>query len=272
MRAGLVGALVAALLAQPLTWSRADRGDRRDGPEISDSELRAQVAELLASQARAVDGASAVVRKKLGDARARQAQQARVAARLLRPRESATALERARRRAVVSWVLAREHSEAELLAEEHSHLDQAAARLAAARTEAASAALPPRGLTWPARGQVARPFGRLVHERSGTTLARRGVELEVEDRADARAPAVGTVLYAGPLRGLDQGVLLQHAGYTTLVAKLGQVHVAAGQAVDPKVVLGRATRRRLYVELRLALLPAGLPIDPSPFFSSRSDR
>lgn len=264
MRRWRVGALIAALAVLPLGRSRAA------GPD--DAELRERVAAQLASQARAVDRANATVAAKLGEARARQAQQARAAARLLRPREGASSLDQARRRAVISWVLARQRSEAGLLVEERAHLDQAAERLASARNEAASAALPPRQLTWPARGQVVRPFGRLVHERSGTTLARRGIELEVDDRTEARAPAVGTVLYAGPLRGLDHGVLLQHDGYTTLVAKLGKVQVTTGQAVDPSVVLGRTARRRLYLELRLTLLPAGLPIDPAPFFSSHADR
>lgn len=265
MRARLAGALGAALVAL-LSAGASDAS----GP--SDAELRQQVAGLLDGQARAIAGARAVVRGKLDEARARQAQRARTAARLLRPHQTATALDRARRRAVVLWVLARERSEAGLLAEEHLHLEQAAARLAAAQDEAVGAPLPPRTLEWPARGRVVRPFGRLVHERSGAMLARRGLELEVDERTEARAPAAGTVLYAGPLRGLEQGVLLQHPGYTTLVAKLGRVHVTAGQAVDPSVVLGRTARRRLYVELRLALLPAGLPIDPAPFFAPPSDR
>ena len=218
-------------------------------------------------QQEALAQAAASVRQKLDEARRQQAARARAALRLRRPRVDRAPLEGARSRAASAWLLGRERSEVSLLFDELTHLEQAAARLSAATEEARTLRLPPRTLARPVKGQVARAFGRLTHERSGATLSRRGVDLEVDEGALATALADGTVVHAGPIRGLDDGVLVEHDGYFTLVAKLSKLQVSVGQRVDPGIVLGQAARRRVYVELRLRLLPSGLPVDPMPFFS-----
>lgn len=243
---------------------RADDDGDRTGTEDS---VRGQVLAQLGSQRASIAQAAASVQAKLDAAHQVAADRARVAARLLGAGAAAEPLDRARRRAAVGWVLGRERGEVGLLSEERGLLAQADARIVEALRTAAVLPLPPRTLSAPADGEVVRPFGRMVHERSGATLARRGVELEVKERASARALADGVVVHAGPIRGLGRGVLVEHGGYWTLVAKLGEVKVAVGQRVDPSTVLGEAARRRLYVELRLNLLPAGLPIDPMPFLA-----
>ncbi|MGN6109700.1 MAG: murein hydrolase activator EnvC family protein, partial [Kofleriaceae bacterium] len=117
------------------------------------------------------------------------------------------------------------------------------------------------------RGPIARRFGTIEHERSSTTLARRGIDLEVDARAPVSAPADGTVRYAGPIRGLESGVILDHGGYLTVIAKLGELAVPVGAPVARGDRLGRAARHRVYIEVRVAIGPGGLPIDPEPLFA-----
>jgi murein DD-endopeptidase MepM/ murein hydrolase activator NlpD len=266
----------------------------------ADAALRAWLAHHLEDQQTAVSAAARTVEDKLAAARALQAQRARVAYRVLRHRavrapasfaaapaaSSALATPGAastvappaapvpsaeqaavRSRAAVKWLLARDRDEVALLADEREQLAASRERLTAAALALGAAALPPRQLPWPAPGTVARGFGPFVHDRSGATLSRRGLDLEVAEHAVAGAVAAGTVVYAGPVRGLDQAVLLDHGSYWSLIGKLSAIDVAEGEAVSARQPLGRAARRRLYLELRLKLLPAGIPVDPAPFLA-----
>jgi hypothetical protein len=91
------------------------------------------------------------------------------------------------------------------------------ARLHAAgeRVVAATSQLPtlsfPADLARPAHGSIARHFGLFGHERSKTTLSRRGIDFDVDEHQPAYAPADGTVRYAGPIRGLGHGVIIDAA-------------------------------------------------------------
>ena len=79
------------------------------------------------------------------------------------------------------------------------------------------------------------------------------------------APADGIVRYAGPIRGLDHGVILDHGDYLTVVAKLADPALPVGAHVARGDRLGRAARHRVYLELRAKAGPGGLPIDPEPY-------
>ena len=182
--------------------------------------------------------------------------------------EGSTSEERmavARRRAAARLLLERDHEERRLLAEETAHLHVAEAETAAAAARVAGLALP-EGITAPAKGSIARHFGEYQHERSKAQLSRRGVDLEVEDHAPAVAPADGIVRFAGPIRGLDHGVILDHGDYLTVVAKLGELTLPTGTHVARGDRLGRAAHHRVYLEVRAKVGPGGLPIDPEPLF------
>jgi septal ring factor EnvC (AmiA/AmiB activator) len=182
--------------------------------------------------------------------------------------EGATADERmgvARRRAAARLLLERDASERSLLADETTHLETAQVATADAATKIAAIALPDQ-LIAPAKGSIARHFGEYQHERSKATLSRRGVDLEVDDHAPAVAPADGIVRYAGPIRGLDHGVILDHGDYLTVIAKLGELTLPVGTHVTRGDRLGRAAHHRVYLEVRAKIGPGGLPIDPEPLF------
>lgn len=182
---------------------------------------------------------------------------------------NATADERmavARRRAAAKLLLERDQHERTLLADEAAQLDAARMTTEAAAGKVASIALP-HELAVPAHGKIARHFGEYQHERSKVLLSRRGIDLEVDDHAPAVAPADGVVRFAGPIRGLDHGVILDHGDYLTVIAKLGELTLPIGTHVAKGDRLGRAAHHRVYLELRAKIGPGGLPIDPEPLFA-----
>jgi septal ring factor EnvC (AmiA/AmiB activator) len=172
----------------------------------------------------------------------------------------------ARRRAAARLLLERDQHERALLADEAAHLEAARVTTDAAADQVAKIALPSE-LAVPAHGKIARHFGEYQHERSKVLLSRRGVDLEVDDHAPAVAPADGVVRYAGPIRGLDHGVILDHGDYLTVIAKLGELTLPLGTRVAKGDRLGRAAHHRVYLEVRAKIGPGGLPIDPEPLFA-----
>jgi len=172
----------------------------------------------------------------------------------------------ARRRAAARWLLARDRSEQALLAEESASLAAAHARLVVDRSLAAIVPLPPAGLDRPVehRMTIARHFGAFVHERSKATLTRRGLDVDVPADADVRPVAAGTVLYAGPIRGLDDGVVIDHGGWLSVTAELAPTTLHRGDRVARGDLLGHAAHRRVYLEVRVAVGPGGIPVDPEP--------
>lgn len=118
-----------------------------------------------------------------------------------------------------------------------------------------------------------RPVGGRVVQRFGSPDpnggARRGIGFRAAGGAVVRAPAAGTVAFAGQFRGYGLLLIVEHAdGYHTLLAGLGRIdsssgaHVTAGDALgvmgdtpgDPPI---------LYMELR----HDGRSVDPLPWLS-----
>jgi murein DD-endopeptidase MepM/ murein hydrolase activator NlpD len=228
--------------------------------------LHALLARQLEGEADAIDRARAAVADKLAAADHTRTQRLRAAYRLLAAVPGDDPVGVARGRAAARLLLGRDAGERGLLVEEDAQLAAAGARIAAERAQLPSIGLPGE-LARPATGAIARTFGTLAHERSKATLARRGIDLEVDDHSPVVAPASGTVRYAGPIRGLDQGVILDHGGYLTVIAKLGEVALPVGAPIAAGDRLGRAARHRVYLEVRVKLGPGGLPIDPGPLLA-----
>lgn len=215
------------------------------------------------------------VQGKLDARTAERAQRARAAYRLLRDPSASPWVDPAvrmaslRRRAAARHLLAIDRAEVSLLADEIVRVDAGAARLAAERALIETIAIPAPGLAWPAKGDVTRHFGTFVHADSGATLSRRGLDLDVRAHAEAHAVADGVVRYAGPIRGLDAGVVVDHGAFWSVTAKLGELGVTAGDHVVRGQRLGDADTHRLYLELRVPIGPGGLPIDPEPLLEAK---
>lgn len=233
---------------------------------------------LLDRQREVAARAHAQVEAKRQAAAATRAARVRAAYKLLRGAGSplGVAPERrlavARSRATARLLLARDRAEVGQLADEAALLAAAIARIDGDRAAAPAVASPPPGaLTRPVAGAIARRFGTLVHERTGAVLARRGLDLEVAAAAPVVAPADGVVRYAGPIRGLDHGVILDHGpalgGVISVIAKLAPPDVRAGDRVTRGAPLGRPAKRRVYLEVRVPVGPGGTPVDPEPLLA-----
>ena len=235
---------------------------------------RASITQQLAAENAAIDSALASVADKLAITDDERTRRLAAAYRVLHApplreparRPDRDALATARRRAAARMLVARDFDERRLLAEELAHLRDAKTRNTADTARVAEIELPAT-LERPAKGVIARKFGTFVHERSKATLSRRGVDIEVEAQAAVVATADGIVRYAGPIRGLDRGVVIDHGSFFTVIAKLGELAVPMGVPVKRGDRVGRAARHRAYVEVRVKIGPSGLPIDPEPLFA-----
>ncbi len=255
-------AVILALALAPDSWAEANEHTHAKPPAV---DPRDALTRPLADETAAIDRALAQVADKLGLADATRVKHLRAAYRLIHEPTGPDPMATARSRAAAEVLLAQDAAERALLADEANRL-----RTARDRTAAETAQLPaitlPTELARPAHGKIARHFGTVEHERSKTTLSRRGVDIEVDDHADAAAPAAGIVRFAGPIRGLDAGVIIDHGDYFTIVAKLGDLAVTVGAKVARGDRLGAAARHRVYLEVRAKIGPGGLPIDPEPLF------
>lgn len=254
-------ALLALLVAT--TPARANDDDEATKPNS-----QAQLTDQLAAEMQAIEQTLATVGDKLTAADAQRLRRIRAAYRILRAplTTDATPADRmasARRRAAARLLLERDGAERTLLADEQS-------QLTAARTTKvdASAKIPtltlPEEIGRPCKGEIARRFGTYEHERSHAKLSRRGLDFETERNAPASAPADGIVRYAGPIRGLDHGVIIDHGDYFTIVAKLADLTIPVGTRVSRGDRVGRAARFRVYLEVRAKIGAGGIPIDPEP--------
>ena len=258
----------------PRAVATADRHDAKH--EVADPHTA--LADQLAAQTEVLARTQKTVADKLAAVDAARAARVRAAYRVLSdPLEAVGTpddrMAAARRHAAAKLLLARDAGERALLVDEAAQL-----RTAETHTAEATIKLPqlhvPDDLAYPARGSIARHFGTFTHERSKATLSRRGVDLEVDDRAPAVAPADGVVRYAGPIRGLDRGVIIEHGDpgdVMTVVAKLGELAVVTGATVHKGDRLGRAARHRVYFEVRAKVGPGGLPIDPESVIAKSTD-
>ncbi|MBA3453766.1 MAG: M23 family metallopeptidase [Deltaproteobacteria bacterium] len=233
------------------------------------------VATQLADELAVITKTLETVTAKLADADAVRIKRLRAAYRVLRSPLRSTAsvddrMAAARRRAGARLLVDRDANERGLLADEASQL-----RAARERTVVATSKLPtitlPTEIAAPARGTISRRFGTLEHERSKAMLTRRGIDIEVAAKAPVSAPADGTVRYAGPIRGLDEGVIIEHGDYVTVIAKLGDVAIPVGTRVARGDRIGHAARHRVYLEVRVRVGAGGIPIDPEPLLAARTD-
>jgi septal ring factor EnvC (AmiA/AmiB activator) len=273
----LAGSLLAGnVYAEPERDERDTRGaTQRDTGGATQRDTRGTLAAQLVEQSAVIETTRTTITEKVGALDKVRLARLRAAYRVLRsPLPShATRSDRmaaARKRAGARLLVEHDRDERALLVDELAMLAKANERTVTATAALPSIALPA-ALAWPAAGTIARRFGTIAHEKSKTTLARRGLDIEVERKTSAKASAGGLVRYAGPIRGLDLGVIIDHGDYMTVVAKLGELSVPTGAKVVIGDTLGRAARHRIYLEVRVKIGAGGLPIDPEPLLVAESE-
>lgn len=124
-------------------------------------------------------------------------------------------------------------------------------------------------LAWPVAGRIAARFGQT---RAGG-LRWEGVVVAADRGAPVRAVYRGRIVYADWLAGLGLLVILDHGnGYLSLYGHNDQIYRKVGDSVaagDPIAAVGDTGGRtdpELYFEIRRG----GRPVDPQPWFRTRS--
>jgi murein DD-endopeptidase MepM/ murein hydrolase activator NlpD len=229
------------------------------------ADTRTQLSQQLTDESASIDSAVATVVDKLLIVDADRTKRLAAAYRTLKSQAN-DSMTLARRRAAARLLVRRDLDERQLLASELTELREARARVTTEVARVPEIVLPT-DLSRPANGAVARKFGTFQHERSKAMLSRRGIDIEVESKSPVIATADGIVRYAGPIRGLDKGIIIDHGSFFTVIAKLGELAVPMGVPVKRGDRVGRAARHRVYVEVRVKIGPSGLPIDPEPLFA-----
>ncbi|HTP04717.1 MAG TPA: peptidoglycan DD-metalloendopeptidase family protein [Nitrospirota bacterium] len=127
-------------------------------------------------------------------------------------------------------------------------------------------------LPWPVDGQVLTRFGIQRHPQFGTTVFRRGIEIEAHDGESVRAVSDGQVAYADWYKGYGELVILEHGnGLYTLYGNLSRLDLKKGDRVAKGKVIGLAgdtgspKGSRLYFEIR----QNGEAQDPLAWLSKR---
>ena len=131
------------------------------------------------------------------------------------------------------------------------------------------------GWAWPADGPVLRSFS--VAEDRYAAGQHRGIDIGAALGAPVRAPAAGTVSFAGPVPGGGRAVTILTAdGYAITLLQLGSTVVAPGGVVTEGTVVGQvgdsedAVTRVSHVHLgiRVAADPNGY-VDPASLLPAR---
>lgn len=133
-------------------------------------------------------------------------------------------------------------------------------------------------LALPVSGRLSRRFG----EEDGLGGRMQGDMVATQSTAIVTAPADGSVLYAGPFRSYGQLLILNAGGgYHVVLAGMGRIDVALGQAVlagEPVGAMGEARLAsvagfvegnvgpELYIEFR----KDGKPVDPATWWAEGS--
>jgi len=124
-------------------------------------------------------------------------------------------------------------------------------------------------LVRPVPGMILQPFGEEPLAGTRTTAPARGIEISALASWKVRAPAPGTVRFAGPVEGFGNVLVIDHdEGYLSVIGRLGDLLVKPGDRVPiagtVALLAGRARERlAVYYELRLE----GKAIDPTPWIA-----
>ncbi len=110
---------------------------------------------------------------------------------------------------------------------------------------------------WPLEGAVLTRFGMQRHPQFGTTVFRRGIEIDAREGQAVHAVESGQVAFADWYKGYGKLVILDHGkGFYTLYGNLSKLDLVKGDLVSKGQVIGLAGETgsfkgsKLYFEIR----------------------
>jgi septal ring factor EnvC (AmiA/AmiB activator) len=124
-------------------------------------------------------------------------------------------------------------------------------------------------LSWPVAGQVTAKFG----DNRASGVKWEGVVIATERDAPVKAVAAGRVVYADWLPGLGLLAIIDHGeGYLSLYGHNDRLLKAVGEPVQAGEPIAAAgdTGGRAAPELYFEIRRGGRPVDPAPWFRTRS--
>jgi murein hydrolase activator len=124
-------------------------------------------------------------------------------------------------------------------------------------------------LSWPVAGQVTAKFG----DNRASGVKWEGVVIATERDAPVKAVAAGRVVYADWLPGLGLLAIVDHGeGYLSLYGHNDRLLKAVGEPVEAGEPIAAAgdTGGRAAPELYFEIRRGGRPVDPAPWFKTRS--
>lgn len=124
-------------------------------------------------------------------------------------------------------------------------------------------------LSWPVAGQVTAKFG----DNRASGVKWEGVVIATERDAPVKAVAAGRVVYADWLPGLGLLAIIDHGeGYLSLYGHNDRLLKAVGEPVEAGEPIAAAgdTGGRAAPELYFEIRRGGRPVDPAPWFKTRS--
>lgn len=127
-------------------------------------------------------------------------------------------------------------------------------------TAASAATAAPGRFQLPVNGRTIAGFGAP----DGGGVSNNGITLSPRPGAQVVAPAAGRVVFAGPYRGYDRIVIIEHGGgWTSLVTGLARTDVVVGERLVGGSPLGVAGGDRPVVSLELRR--GGTPVNPAEY-------
>lgn len=124
-------------------------------------------------------------------------------------------------------------------------------------------------LKWPVSGKVRTGFGTIRHPELGTLIESNGLEIAAPPQSPIRSVWAGRVLYASPLRGFGNLMVIDHGDkYYTLYAHAARFARKVGEKVEADEIIafsGHDGRDAVYFEIRYR----GSPVDPSHWLMPR---
>ncbi|MEM8585601.1 MAG: peptidoglycan DD-metalloendopeptidase family protein [Bacteroidota bacterium] len=107
-------------------------------------------------------------------------------------------------------------------------------------------------LSWPAAGEIVKPFGRQPHaEVPSVTIMNGGVDIQTTPGARVKAVASGEVISSRSVPGYRQVMMVRHGEYYTVYSNLDRTVARVGDTIDAGATLGfmAQDRKPLHFEI-----------------------